>query len=47
VDYKIKEGVARNLWVRGVQRSSTQDEQVGGDDFFDFRIIVNWDFSAP
>ena len=46
-DYRIKEGPARNLWVRLRAAFIDQDEAVNGDDFFDFRIIVNWDFSAP
>jgi hypothetical protein len=46
-DYRIKDGPARNLWVRLRAAYIDQDEAVGGDDFFDFRIIVNWDFGAP
>jgi hypothetical protein len=46
-DYRVKEGLAKNLWVRVRAAYVDQDEAVGGDDFFDFRIIVNWDFSAP
>lgn len=47
VDYRIKEGPAKNLWLRLRATYLDQDEAVGGDDFVDFRIIVNWDFSAP
>jgi hypothetical protein len=46
VDYRIKEGPAKNLWVRLRAGFIDQDEAVGGDDFLDLRLIVNWDFSA-
>ncbi len=46
-DYRIKEGPAKNLWLRLRATYLDQDEATGGDDFFDFRLIVNWDFSAP
>ncbi len=46
-DYRINEGPAKNLWVRLRAAFVDQDEASGGDDFFDFRLIVNWDFSAP
>jgi predicted porin len=46
-DYRIKEGVAKNLWIRVRAAYIDQDEREGGDDFLDFRIIVNWDFAAP
>ncbi len=46
-DYRINEGPATNLWVRLRAAYINQDEAVaGGDDFFDFRIIVNWSFDA-
>jgi len=47
VDYRIKEGPAKNLWVRLRAGFIDQDEAVGGDDFLDLRFIVNWDFSVP
>jgi len=46
VDYRIKEGTAKNLWVRLRAGFIDQDEAVGGDDFLDLRLIVNWDFSV-
>ena len=46
VDYRIKEGPAKNLWVRLRAGFIDQDEAVGGDDFLDLRLIVNWDFSV-
>jgi hypothetical protein len=46
VDYRIKEGPAKNLWVRLRAGFIDQDEAVGGDDFLDLRLIVNWDFNA-
>jgi len=46
VDYRIKEGWAKNLWIRVRAAYINQDEKVaGGDDFFDFRIILNYDFN--
>jgi len=45
-DYRIKEGFAKNLWLRMRAAYIDQDEAGGGDDFLDFRIIVNWDFTA-
>jgi hypothetical protein len=47
VDYKIKEGSARNLWIRLRAAFIDQDDEVGGDDFLDLRLIVNWDFGLP
>jgi outer membrane OprD family porin len=46
VDYKVKEGPAKNLWVRLRAGFIDQDEAVDGDDFLDLRLIVNWDFSV-
>jgi outer membrane porin, OprD family len=46
MDYRIKEGSAKNLWVRLRAAFIDQDESVGGDDFLDLRLIVNWDFSV-
>jgi len=45
VDYRIAEGPAKNLWLRFRSAFIDQDEQVGGDDFLDLRLIINWDFS--
>ena len=45
-DYRIKEGSAKHLWIRIRTALIDQDETVGGDDFLDFRIIVNWDFAT-
>ena len=45
-DYRIKEGPARNLWLRVRAALIDQDEAFGGDDLFDFRIVVNWDFAT-
>jgi hypothetical protein len=44
VDYRVKEGPAKNLWVRLRVGYLDQDEAEGGDDVFDVRLIVNWDF---
>jgi len=46
VDYRIKEGPAKSLWVRLRAGFIDQDEAEGGDDFLDLRLIVNWDFSV-
>ena len=44
VDYRIKEGPAKNLWVRLRLGYLDQDEDEGGDDVLDVRLIVNWNF---
>ncbi|MGD8640407.1 MAG: OprD family outer membrane porin, partial [Gammaproteobacteria bacterium] len=44
VDYRIKEGWANKLWLRVRAAYIDQDEDVGGDDFLDFRIIANYEF---
>lgn len=44
VDYRVKEGPAKNLWVRLRLGYLDQDEAEGGDDVVDVRLIVNWDF---
>ena len=44
VDYRIKEGPAKNLWARLRLGYLDQDEAEGGDDVLDVRLIVNWDF---
>lgn len=45
-DYRFKEGPAKNLWFRFRAAYVDQDEAVGGDDFVDLRLIVNWDFTV-
>ncbi len=48
VDYRFKEGWSDSLWLRVRGAYIDQDERVaGGDDFFDFRIIVNYSFDLP
>jgi hypothetical protein len=44
-DYRFKEGPANRLWIRVRAALIDQDEAEGGDDFLDFRIIVNWDLT--
>jgi hypothetical protein len=45
VDYRFAKDVAEGLWIRLRGAWIDQDErESGGDDFFDFRIIVNYDF---
>lgn len=43
-DYRIKEGWADRIWLRVRTAFIDQDEATGGDDFVDFRIIVNYDY---
>lgn len=43
-DYRIKQGWANKLWLRTRLAFIDQDEDAGGDDFVDFRIIANYDF---
>lgn len=43
-DYRIKQGWAKKLWVRVRAAYIDQEEKTGGDDFLDFRIILNYDF---
>jgi hypothetical protein len=45
-DYRFKEGPTRNLRMRVRAALIDQDEAAGGDDFLDFRVIVNWDFAT-
>jgi hypothetical protein len=48
VDYRFTEGWSDSLWLRVRGAWVDQDERVaGGDDFFDFRIIVNYSFGLP
>jgi len=45
VDYRFAKEVADGLWIRLRGAWIDQDEnESGGDDFFDFRIIVNYNF---
>lgn len=45
VDYRFAEdSVASGLWIRARGAWIDQDEAEGGDDFFDFRIIVNYSY---
>ncbi|MDN3651983.1 OprD family outer membrane porin [Thalassotalea ponticola] len=43
-DYRIQEGWAERLWIRTRLAYVNQDEALGGNDFVDFRIIINYDF---
>jgi hypothetical protein len=43
-DYRMKEGWADKIWLRVRTAYIDQDESAGGDDFLDFRIIVNYDY---
>jgi hypothetical protein len=43
-DYRLKEGAAKGVWLRVRTAIVDQDESAGGDDFVDFRIIVNYDY---
>ena len=45
IDYKFAEdSIAKGLWIRARGAWIDQDESEGGDDFFDFRIIVNYTY---
>lgn len=45
VDYRIREGRAENLWLRVRGAWVDQDDDFpGANDFFDFRIIANYEF---
>jgi hypothetical protein len=44
LDYRLRERWAEGLWVRVRGAYIDQDEDLGGDDFFDFRIILNYEF---
>lgn len=44
VDYRFASGRADGLWVRLRGAWIDQDENEGGDDYFDFRAIVNYSF---
>ncbi|NVJ59565.1 MAG: outer membrane porin, OprD family [Gammaproteobacteria bacterium] len=42
-DYRVKEGWADGLWLRVRGAWVDRDEDFGGEDFFDFRIIANYE----
>ena len=44
VDYRFREHWAEGLWIRIRGAYIDQDESMGGDDFFDFRVILNYEF---
>ena len=44
VDYHLQ-GSLKHLWLRVRGAYVDQDEALGGEDFSDFRIIINYDFS--
>jgi hypothetical protein len=45
VDYRFKKGMLKGLWARVRGAYVDQDEDVAnGDDFFDFRIILNYEY---
>ncbi len=44
VDYRFA-GALEGLWLRVRGAYVDQDESLGGEDFSDFRIIINYDFS--
>jgi len=48
VDYRFKEGWSDSLWLRVRGAYVDQDDRAAGsNDFFDFRIIVNYSFDLP
>ena len=44
VDWHLNRSWSDRIWVRVRGAYIDQDEDVGGDDFFDFRIIINYDY---
>jgi len=46
VDYRVNRGWADRLWLRVRAAYVDQDESLGGNDFLDFRIIVNYDLET-
>ena len=45
IDYRFKKGAFKGLWARVRGAYIDQDEDVAnGDDFFDFRIILNYEY---
>jgi hypothetical protein len=45
IDYRFKKGALKGLWARVRGAYIDQDEDVAnGDDFFDFRIILNYEY---
>jgi hypothetical protein len=47
LDWRLKEGWPKNLWLRVRAAYIDQDEREGGDDFVDVRLIVNYSFAVP
>jgi len=45
-DFRLKDGWTDRIWLRIRAAYIDQDEDQGGDDFLDFRIIANYDFTA-
>jgi hypothetical protein len=45
-DYRMNSGWTDRLWLRVRAAWVDQDEAVGGNDFLDFRIIVNYDLET-
>lgn len=44
VDWRLNRSWSDRIWVRVRGAYVDQDEAAGGDDFFDFRIIINYDY---
>jgi len=45
IDYRFKKGIANGLWARVRGAYIDQDDDApGADDFFDFRIILNYEY---
>jgi len=44
VDWRLKESWSDRLWIRLRAAWIDQDEAQGGDDYFDGRVIINYDF---
>ena len=44
VDWHLNRSWSDRIWVRVRGAFVDQDEDAGGDDFFDFRIIINYDY---
>ena len=43
IDYRVKEGLLKNLWLR--VRGSRLDEDIAGSSATDFRVILRYDFT--
>jgi hypothetical protein len=46
VDYRMNRGWADRIWLRVRAAYVDQDDALGGNDFLDFRIIVNYDLET-